>query len=47
MTEAKLLELNFEESSVHAFDVEGEFRSRSAYSSCSCINPPCPISNNK
>lgn len=43
MTESALLDLNIDESAVNAFDAEGYAKSYSAYSSCSCVNPPCPI----
>lgn len=43
MSESVLLDLNIDESVVDAFDAEGYAKSYSAYSSCSCVNPPCPI----
>ncbi|MBG0731537.1 hypothetical protein [Lactobacillus crispatus] len=42
MSESALLNLDISESSIQAFD-EVEVSNRSRYSSCSCINPPCPI----
>lgn len=43
MTESALLDLKIDESAVNAFDAKSYARRRSTYSSCSCINPPCPI----
>ncbi|WP_193699327.1 hypothetical protein [Lactobacillus helveticus] len=42
MSESTLLNLDISESSIQAFD-EVEVSTRSRYSSCSCVNPPCPI----